>query len=166
MGSSETTRARHLGWTRPSLWAGLLAPFLLAACVSAAGETRAVACGPAPPLTYADPLARPGLSVLSCPLPQAGSRLLIVTDPSISWPVLIEDGAATSFEGQVQDASLPGLPFFDPAADRVLWQTDPSPLILISLTTSEPSTNAPIRLWLALDPQTAALRRVASPLQG
>ncbi|MEP4627190.1 MAG: hypothetical protein ABJZ90_15860 [Paracoccaceae bacterium] len=115
-------------------------------------------CHPAGASDYSDPLSRDGLSAVICHLPEPGLALVIVTDPSLSWPVLMTPTQTVSFEEDMlgNKLGLPGLPYFNPELDQVVHFTDPERLF-ISVTTSDPVTFAPARVWLRVDTLTGRL---------
>ena len=84
--------------------------------------------------------------------------MVIVTDPSLSWPVLMTLALTISFEEDMLGTKLglPGLPYFNSELDQVVHFTDPEGLF-ISVTTSDPVTLAPARVWLRVDTLTGRL---------
>lgn len=129
-----------------------------AICLTASAHAGALDCRPAEGGDYRDPLGRDGLSALICPLPKPGQAVVIVTDTSLSWPVLMTSTGTVSFEDEMlgNTLDLPGLPYFNPAQDQVVHFTDPERLF-ISVTTSDPVTLSPARVWVRIDTLTGHL---------
>jgi len=133
---------------------------LAAICLTTIAHGGVLDCRPAEANDYSDPLNRSGLSTVICPLPQPDKSLVIVTDPSLSWPVLMTPTQTVSFEEYIlgNKVGLTGLPYFNPAQDQVVHFTDPERLF-ISVTTSDPVTLAPARVWLRVDTLTGRLAK-------
>lgn len=131
---------------------------LAAICLTTAAYGGVLDCRPAGEGDYSDPLGRDGLSTVICHLPEPGEALVIVTDPSLSWPVLITPTQTVSFEEDMlgNKLALPGLPYFNPDLDQVIRFNNPERLF-ISFTTSDPATLAPARVWLRVDTRTGRL---------
>ncbi|MGZ2257446.1 hypothetical protein [Roseobacter sp. A03A-229] len=98
------------------------------------------------------------MSMVICDLPKPGEALVIVTDPSLSWPVLLTPTQTISFEEDVLGGKLElaGLPYFNPELDQVVHFADPERLF-ISVTISDPTTLATARVWLRVDTLTGRL---------
>lgn len=150
--------------TRQGHWASTLvkiAPWmaaLAAICLTTAAYGDMLDCRPAGASDYSDPLSRDGLSTVICDLPEPGEVLLIVTDPNLSWPVLITPKQTVSFEEDMlgNKLGIPGLPYFNPELDQVILFTDPERLF-ISFTINDPITLDPARVWLRIDTLTGRL---------
>lgn len=129
----------------------------VAAAAWAGGEDVALvplACGPAAPAAVADPLGRDGLSARECPLPDGGGALLIVSDDSVSWPVLATPAGRVSFEQAILDDPAmigPGLPYARPERDAALFAPGPPARVLIEFSSTAPDTLARSSRWLAID---------------
>lgn len=150
--------------TRQGNWVSILVSlvplvYVLAAIfLSTAAYGGVLDCRPAGARDYSDPFKRDGLSTVICHLPEPGEALVIVTDPSLSWPVLITPTQTVSFEEDMlgNKLGLPGLPYFNPELNQVVHFTDPERLF-ISFTSSDPITLAPVRVWLRVDTLTGRL---------
>lgn len=156
MALSAPTRQRHLVSTLGKIVLRVAALAVICLATTAHGEV--LDCRSADASDYSDPLNRNGLSTVICALPKPGHALVIVTDPSLSWPVLMTPTQSISFEENMLDnkLGLPGLPYFDPVQDQVVHFTEPERLF-ISITTSDPATLAPARVWLRVDTRTGRI---------
>jgi hypothetical protein len=130
---------------------------LAAAVAAAAAEPRALACGEAAADRIQDPLGRDGLAAVECPLPDGKGSVLIVSDDTISWPVIVRSDGRTSLEeALLGDIALlgPGQPYFQPGEGAVLYAEGPPGRLLVRFSSSDPVTLAPQTRWLvvALDP--------------
>ena len=125
---------------------------LAAICLTTTAHGGVLDCRPAGASDYSDPLSRDSLSTVICQLPEPGQALVIVTDPSLSWPVLVTPTKTVSFEEDMlgNQLGLSGLHYFNPELDQVIQFADPERLF-ISLTTSDPVTLAPAKIWLRVD---------------
>ena len=113
---------------------------------------------------YRDPLGRPDLAMLRCGAPEAATEVIVVTDPTVSWPVFRSADGVVSSENHLLDRASeisPGTYYFDPEADRVLWLTGSTPAVLMSFSSSDPTSFAPLRTWVRFDPATGAITGIA-----
>lgn len=135
---------------------------LTAICWSPAAHSGVLDCRPASKSDYIDPLNREGWSATICHLPQPGLALVIVTDPSLSWPVLLTPTQTVSFENDIlgNGLGLQGLPYFNPEQDQVVHFTEPERLF-ISVTISDPATLSPSRVWLRVDVLTGNIAKAS-----
>jgi hypothetical protein len=109
---------------------------------------------------YSDPQSRTDLSELTCPQPNSNTAVIIVTDPNLSWPILKTATDYISFEDAILTNGNKigeGFFFFDPQADRVVWNGTPATKVLISLSGADPVTLTPQRRWITLDLQSQQL---------
>jgi hypothetical protein len=82
-----------------------------------------------------------------------------VTDASLSWPVVVRREHLTSFEDAILDDRVafgPGLFYFDPREDRVLW-LDGGAAVALSFSGADPESLEPRRIWIVLDMLTPRL---------
>lgn len=129
---------------RTTLWLAVVA--VLAACAAAALGPVVSACAE----SRGAHDGRDGLSILTCPSEVEGIAVLIVTDPSVSWPVVRRDGQEASLEQAMLDGAsgAEGLWFFEPSMDSVWFSGEDA---VASFTTSDPVSLAPGRTYVAID---------------
>ena len=159
MALSALKRQRHSESTSAKIIR--LMVVLASVCLCTTAQGGVLNCRAAGEEEYNDPLGRDGLSTEICRLPKPGRALVIVSDQSLSWPVLIAPTQTISFEEDMLSNKLgfSGLPFFNSAQDHVVYFDEPERLF-ISVTTNDPVSLAPVRVWLRIDTATGQLAKI------
>jgi hypothetical protein len=111
-------------------------------------------------------LARDGLAVVDCPLPDSPDRVLILSDENISWPVVVTSDRASSFEAYLLDRIDllgPGLAYFETGPGAVLFDDTPPRRVVIRFQSADPVTLEPAVRWLAVSLDPTVLGAAVTP---